>query len=514
MTATVMEDPVMTVDGCVYERAYIERWMRQRQQEKLRVTSPATNKELPSLRLVSLTALRKAIEAYLAHRPEIRDAHLASRSFEEVAQMLYGDLLEKEAVHANAEDELSLLKDSNEVLLRGVQEGERWNARLKFELEQARLQAQAFGEALREERANNEVLRARLQALECGTSMHRDGDEVHYEEHIDDTNLEKIADRTPCISRGEGVPACGEKVAACLENSIAELSSPSAAHSRSLVAAGSCSIAKDEPSLVKGTCKGASHLSSRNLRGLLISAFLLLILVILIRDVDREVVVDIAPQCKLMMCNTSVPATEAFNVTLPSTATLPLESRELSHEDMQKKIFLNQVGRLRMGSTEEKTHAALVLGIAAATSVENQAAIVRAGAVAPLVELLQVDAAEARGQATVALRTLAMDNSHSKAAITEAGAIPLLMKLVRDDNLEVQEVAAAALQVLTDASDQAEAIDSLAALLEDETPGVREEAAEALMLLALNSDQQGDPAITMFPRDTFVRLQDTPKHNL
>merc|ERR1719353_2111642 len=247
MTATVMEDPVMTVDGCVYERAYIERWMRQRQQEKLRVTSPATNKELPSLRLVSLTALRKAIEAYLAHRPEIRDAHLASRSFEEVAQMLYGDLLEKEAVHANAEDELSLLKDSNEVLLRGVQEGERWNARLKFELEQARLQAQAFGETLREERANNEVLRARLQELECGTSMHRDGDEVHYEEHIDDTNLEKIADTTPCISRGEGLPACGEKVA--------ELSSPSAAHLRSLVAAGSCTIANDEPSLVKGTCK-------------------------------------------------------------------------------------------------------------------------------------------------------------------------------------------------------------------------------------------------------------------
>merc|ERR1719454_1689707 len=104
MTATVMEDPVMTVDGCTYERAYIERWVRQRQQEKLPVTSPATNQELPSLRLVSLTALRRAIEVYLAHRPELRDATSASRSYEETARMLYGDLEQKQAVNASAED--------------------------------------------------------------------------------------------------------------------------------------------------------------------------------------------------------------------------------------------------------------------------------------------------------------------------------------------------------------------------------------------------------------------------
>ncbi|CAE8695860.1 unnamed protein product, partial [Polarella glacialis] len=83
MSQTPMEDPVMTVDGNVYERSYIEQWMRHRLQQKLRVTSPATNQELPSHRLVSLSALQKAIEAYLAHRPELRGSLHASRSFEE-----------------------------------------------------------------------------------------------------------------------------------------------------------------------------------------------------------------------------------------------------------------------------------------------------------------------------------------------------------------------------------------------------------------------------------------------
>ncbi|CAE8620210.1 unnamed protein product, partial [Polarella glacialis] len=141
MSQTPMEDPVMTVDGNVYERSYIEQWMRHRLQQKLRVTSPATNQELPSHRLVSLSALQKAIEAYLAHRPELRGSLHASRSFEEAAQLLQCDLLEKQAAHVSAEDELSLLRDSNEVLFGALGDAERTSASVRRELDQVKARA-------------------------------------------------------------------------------------------------------------------------------------------------------------------------------------------------------------------------------------------------------------------------------------------------------------------------------------------------------------------------------------
>ena len=51
-----MVDPVRTVDGNVYEREAISRWLQQRR------TSPMTNMRLPSLVLTEDRALRAAIE--------------------------------------------------------------------------------------------------------------------------------------------------------------------------------------------------------------------------------------------------------------------------------------------------------------------------------------------------------------------------------------------------------------------------------------------------------------------
>lgn len=49
-------------------------------------------------------ALQRAIEVYLAHRPELKREHMAGRSFEEAAQILQTDLFEKQAVHATQQD--------------------------------------------------------------------------------------------------------------------------------------------------------------------------------------------------------------------------------------------------------------------------------------------------------------------------------------------------------------------------------------------------------------------------
>merc|ERR1739848_228471 len=90
------------------------------------------------------------------------------------------------------------------------------------------------------------------------------------------------------------------------------------------------------------------------------------------------------------------------------------------HDDRR---IAGQVAQLQGGTQDEKTEAALVLSILAATGPENQACIVRAGAVSQLVELLRGDSPDARGQAAVALRALASNSTYNKVAIVRAGAI-------------------------------------------------------------------------------------------
>eukprot|EP00439_Symbiodinium_sp_Y106_P049247 s3050_g6.t1 len=124
ISAAIMVDPVATVDGSVYERNYIERWFREKRQEGNRITSPITGLELPSATLMPLVALQRAIEAYLAHRPELKREQMAGRSFEEAAQILQTDLFEKQAAHASTQDKLKRLKQANKALLRALHEAE------------------------------------------------------------------------------------------------------------------------------------------------------------------------------------------------------------------------------------------------------------------------------------------------------------------------------------------------------------------------------------------------------
>eukprot|EP00747_Dinoflagellata_sp_TGD_P080499 gnl/TRDRNA2_/TRDRNA2_160922_c0_seq1.p1 gnl/TRDRNA2_/TRDRNA2_160922_c0~~gnl/TRDRNA2_/TRDRNA2_160922_c0_seq1.p1 ORF type:complete len:187 (+),score=25.00 gnl/TRDRNA2_/TRDRNA2_160922_c0_seq1:39-599(+) len=74
LSMDTMEDPVLIGDGCVYERKCIDDWIKRRKQQHLPVTSPSTGLEVPNpVRMISLAALSKAIEAFLSHRHELRD---------------------------------------------------------------------------------------------------------------------------------------------------------------------------------------------------------------------------------------------------------------------------------------------------------------------------------------------------------------------------------------------------------------------------------------------------------
>merc|ERR1719401_1340047 len=99
ISTSIMEDPVATVDGAVYERAYIEQWFRSCRQGRREITSPATNLPLPSVELVSLVALQSAIETYLTHRPELKTELTAKRSLEQASLVLQEELLEKQAIY-------------------------------------------------------------------------------------------------------------------------------------------------------------------------------------------------------------------------------------------------------------------------------------------------------------------------------------------------------------------------------------------------------------------------------
>jgi len=133
-----------------------------------------------------------------------------------------------------------------------------------------------------------------------------------------------------------------------------------------------------------------------------------------------------------------------------------------------------------------------------------------------LIELLKGDVPEARGQAAVALKALAANNTYNKVAIVRAGAIAPLIRLLKEDTLEVQEVAEGALLTLAETDNQAAAAlvdlaaedaDDLAAiaragalsvladLLKDDLPGVREEALAALRNLAGSGQPEDELAL-------------------
>jgi len=114
-------------------------WFRRCRQNGQPLTSPSTGLALSSAFLLPVEALKKAIEAYLAHRPELKQRQQARRSFEEAARWLQDELLVKQTQHASLAEELSLLRARVEQL-EGVEAA---NQALRFELQELRCETQA-----------------------------------------------------------------------------------------------------------------------------------------------------------------------------------------------------------------------------------------------------------------------------------------------------------------------------------------------------------------------------------
>lgn len=110
LTTAVMADPVMTADGCMYEREYIEHWIRTRRQQQLPITSPSTNMPLEFTQLVPLLALKKAIEAYMQNRPELKNMPMEKKTLQQAAACLQDDLEVKDRRQQTLCEERDALK--------------------------------------------------------------------------------------------------------------------------------------------------------------------------------------------------------------------------------------------------------------------------------------------------------------------------------------------------------------------------------------------------------------------
>mmetsp|Transcript_97106 Transcript_97106/g.177933 ORF Transcript_97106/g.177933 Transcript_97106/m.177933 type:complete len:722 (-) Transcript_97106:79-2244(-) len=504
ISACIMVDPVATVDGCVYERQYIERWFRARRQQGQQITSPITGLDLPSATLMPLVALQRAIEAYLAHRPELKQDKMAGRSFEEAAQILQSDLFEKQAIHATVQDKLKRLRQANKTLLRQFEEA-----------------------------------KTRIIQLES----------------------ERKASQAACPSDGSAVPPCGDLRGGSSSSSCNAATSAAAAAAACSEATGMAqplsegvrgsddAAAGESPCPKDGSekCKGdPSRLVLHRRDALALLPFALVLTVFLLLRVcawagDR-VVHDVtkvptltADITRLGMGAEGVPSLAALPPRLPANhvafgqaevgssapahgvapsasaastaAALPAASSASAAGAGTREVnpvFLDQLEQLRFGSLDEKQRAAFMLRHFAAEHAENQIAIAKAGAITPLVELLGDSAPGLREEAARALWNLARNNKEinvdNQVAIVSAGAIRPLIRLLEDEVPRNRVVAAAVLNDLAIdnianqiAIARAGAISPVVKLLrQDEAPGLVMAASLLQSLASRNAQSAGN----------------------
>jgi len=106
LTLDLMEDPVQTSDGFVFERRAIQAWFA-----RGRMTSPMTNLRLTSLVLTPVPFMRQAIEDFLVAQPNLVRKALESRSVNSIAIGLERAVQDQEQYVAQLEDGYRAMSD-------------------------------------------------------------------------------------------------------------------------------------------------------------------------------------------------------------------------------------------------------------------------------------------------------------------------------------------------------------------------------------------------------------------
>lgn len=499
ISAAIMNDPVATVDGCSYEREYIERWFRERRQFRQPITSPTTGLQLQSTTLMPLMALQRAIEAYLLHRPELKRDHLAGRSFEEAAQVLQIDLLEKQASNATVHEELVRLREANRALKRALRETEAVCKKVQHDLERARLRVRELEEGR---------TAAMIDSV-CGISAESSS------APSDSPKSGRCCDKPPAPAPALVHEKQQQPLKPAATAWVPRTSPRAKMQTRGLppkVQVEGRRPARSESATPKGSWSADGNVKQL-LQGALLAALIALCFYLHFR---------------------SPPAIKAHRV---DGGSLPWEH---THADLS---ISRQIEHLQYGTADERRFAALALqkfateseesmtavveagapqllvrlledddflwvqeasaatlATLASSSVKSQAAVARAGAISPLVQILKSGDVDILPKAAAsALRHLAAGNEKNQVAIVRAGAIAPLVEIMRSDAPNARLEAALALREIAGegleenryskqvAITQAGAILPLVRLIRDEAPGARQAAAGTLRMLATNN---------------------------
>lgn len=510
ISAAVMNDPVATVDGCAYEREYIERWFRERRQFRQPITSPTTGLELQSTTLMPLVALQRAIEAYLLHRPELKRDHLTGRSFEEAAQVLQIDLLEKQAMNASVHDELRRLREANRALRRALKETEDACSKVMQELERTRIHVRE----LEDEKAASSGMRDNVRA--SGHAVAASDAAGPSRESSSSSKPVASSSRGAASSSGHRIEQKKPSV------SFDERTSPpmQAASSRELPRTGSgSSSSRAEPSSAsrakpgergakqppplhpavsahvqdvresKGNGWANFHVSGRTqqfLQGALLAALLALCLLLHVRNPWPE------DGLKTSGAKTGSNILSPLPVPLHvRTSKASLDGKALQGRAEWDAISRN-IEQLQSSGAHERARAAQTLRQLVAEGGDVEEAIVRDGATEPLVKLLEDDGPRVQEAGAAALGALAASGAESQVAVARAGAIPHLVHLLQASDLgAAPRAAASALRHLAAGSEKnqaaiarAGAIAPLVDMLRSDVPAARLEAVGALRQLA------------------------------
>lgn len=532
ISATIMSDPVATVDGCAYERDYIERWFRERRQSHQQITSPTTGLALPSTTLMPLLALQRAIEAYLAHRPELRRDQMAGRSFEEAAQVLQTDLLEKQAMNANMGDEVRRLREANKALVRQLRQSEVERGKLLQQLQQVRWQLDIAEEpsgvcdhggpppssgdessayVSTVDQAEAETVRPQLQMAPA--QQERPQRAASAALRPQPRQLFALGAALAALAGGLHLSGSGgDAVQGATENMLQNINASRSTPGVGTMSLGSISVIAPEslPSRAPPmtfTARGKSpdliiyveHLRARNLEERHRAVMSLL-------STARE---GVAMRSAILQAGAVLPLVELLRDSsapmLQEAAAAALGVLAADGEAAQSTLLragaVSALGRLLGSDSSVPTKAAAsAIRNLAANHNAAQLSIAKAGAITPLINLLTHSDQGVQAQAAAALGNLAGDSSENhfdkQMMIAQAGAVPPLVQLLERASPELREAGASALRMLAtnNADNQvavahAGAIRPLVRLLYDEMASVREEAAAALGNLVFYNDE-------------------------
>ncbi|CAE7743912.1 NCL2 [Symbiodinium microadriaticum] len=461
ISAAIMVDPVATVDGSVYERNYIERWFREKRQEGNRITSPITGLELPSATLMPLVALQRAIEAYLAHRPELKREQMAGRSFEEAAQILQTDLFEKQAAHASTQDKLKRLKQANKALLRALHEAEERILHLESQCTgqtSSPFKVAAEASATAATRASKPAPPMRRPPGLAKDGAASSGDEGETLPDMPTASQGRVLVRWP--GHSTLVLLGGVLLALLCVVAVVAMPRVSAPASQPLP-------------LVLGA-PGLSHEPQRQQT-------------------------DVNPALAMQLEQLQGGSTEEKQKAVFMLRIFAAEHAENQAAVVHSGGLLPLVGLLQHDASGLREEAARALWNLARNNKEinaaNQVAISRAGAIPPLVRLLDDDEQRIRVVAAAVLNDLAADNSENQVAIAQGGAIGPLVRILKRDEAPALVMAASLLKNLaaSTAGDSQvtaalmSAVPPLVALLRADTLLAQEQASSTLGALAAHS---------------------------